>query len=73
MAPLLSPQELYDLTGLKQSAAQARALIRMGIAHKVRPSDGRIVTTFAAVEASMRTAISSAAAPVNGPRWSCTT
>lgn len=48
-APFLSPEELVELTGLVQPAAQVRWLVRNGLRHFVR-ADGRPVVTRHALE-----------------------
>ena len=45
---LLSNENLIDLTGYKQPAAQIRALRTMGIAFNIRP-DGKPVVTWEGV------------------------
>lgn len=45
---LLSNENLFDLTGYKQPAAQIRALRTMGITFHTRP-DGRPVVTWEGV------------------------
>lgn len=45
----LTPEELEDLTGLKQSAAQIRWLQKNGVEHYVR-ADGRVRVVPAALE-----------------------
>lgn len=43
-APLtLTKDEIAELTGLRQPAAQARALERLKIPHARRPADGSII------------------------------
>ena len=40
LAETLTPEELVDLTGYRQRAAQTRALTRLGVPFKPRPRDG---------------------------------
>lgn len=46
----LTPEELEDLTGLKQSAAQIRWLQKNGVEHYVR-ADGRVRVVRSRLEA----------------------
>ena len=48
----LTSDELFQLTGKRQSAAQVRALRFMGIEHKIRP-DGSVAVLEAHVKAEM--------------------
>lgn len=40
IAEVLTPEELVDLTGYRQRAAQTRALSRLGVPFRARPLDG---------------------------------
>jgi hypothetical protein len=54
----LNPDQLAELTGLRQSAAQLRWLRKNGITHYVR-ADGRPIVVRSAIESSSNTFISS--------------
>lgn len=65
----LSPEELIELTGKQQHAAQVRALRSMGIEHKIRP-DGSV----AVLEEHMKAEMGIAPAAIKKakewvPRW----
>lgn len=61
--------DLQALTGRKQAAAQARVLTGLGIAFKVHPMDGRIITTPEAINAAILAAHKPKPA-ANGIQWS---
>lgn len=65
----LTPAQLQELTGRRQPAAQARVLTALGIAHKIHPIDGRVITTPEAVNAAILTT-HQPKPPANGPKWS---
>lgn len=65
----LSAEELANLTGRRQHAAQARALSRMGVPFKVRP-DGSLVVGRAALEQALGAKAKAAEVLPNGLNWS---
>ncbi|WP_150588156.1 DUF4224 domain-containing protein [Pandoraea eparura] len=64
----LSSDEVHELTGRRQHAAQVRTLRTMGIEHRVRP-DGSVVVLRAHVEALMGVTASRRVAEWQ-PNWS---
>ena len=66
---LASQQDLQAITGLKQSCAQSRALVAMGIPHRRRPCDGAVLLSAKALEDALGGKMHSQAAP-SGPKWS---
>lgn len=53
LAETLTPEELVDLTGYRQRAAQTRALTRLGVPFRPRPRDGFPLVTRSAMVASL--------------------
>ncbi|AIU28357.1 hypothetical protein LV28_18880 [Pandoraea pnomenusa] len=64
----LSRDEVCELTGRRQHAAQARALRAMGIEHRVRP-DGSIAVLRTHIEAELAPAATRRVADWQ-PNWS---
>lgn len=80
LAETLSPEELVDLTGYRQRAAQTRALTRLGVPFRPRPRDGfplvaraAMVSTLAGLKVVGGTTVAGAQAPAeqaeDGPRF----
>jgi len=66
MSSMLSDDELKELSGLKQGAAQAKFLQRAyGLTVPRRP-DGRVRVTWDAINQAVARVKS---APATGPRW----
>jgi hypothetical protein len=66
---ILSHDELCMLTGRRRYSAQARALARMGISHRLRP-DGFAVVSRAHFEEIMGAESTSQPSAVSEPDWS---
>ena len=66
MSALLSDDELRELSGLKQGAAQVRFLRREYGLNVPRRADGRVRVTWEAINQAVSRV---KAAVSNGPRW----
>lgn len=67
-AIFLDNDEVFQLTGKRQRAAQAQVLRAMAVEHRVRP-DGRVIVLRRHVEQLLGVKIDRRAVPTGEPDW----